>query len=151
VKWISGAVVFMLLTAGQGQAACLVTATNVVFGVYNPVSGGSSDFTGTMTLNCTRLSNITGAYTITLSPGSGGYAGRRMFPGGTNLRYQIYADAAHSLIWGDGTGGTSVATGVDNRPLIGGTSIFTIRGRLLPGQTIKPGTYSDVIIASVSY
>jgi len=66
------------------------------------------------------------------------------------LTYNLYVDAAHTQIWGDGTGGTSTL------PLefeFRASSTHTINVPLyadLPAQALQPpGTYADIIIAGV--
>jgi spore coat protein U-like protein len=144
-------VALMLLAPAAAQAACTVSASGVAFGVYNPFSATATDATGTVTLSCSSSSGL-GGYDIALSSGSGGsYAGRRMSSGSANLPYQLYSDATHSQIWGDGTGGSSTVAGADNIPLLSGTSIHQVYGRIAARQVASPGPYSDVIVVTVTY
>jgi spore coat protein U-like protein len=152
VRRIAGLAALMLLVPVAGHAACSVTASGVAFGVYQPFIGTPRDFTGTVTVNCTFLSNFTGAYNVKLSIGGGAsYPARRMTSAGVNLTYQLYTDAAHTLIWGDGTGGSTLITGSDNRPLRGGTTIFNVFGRIPVAQAAKPNTYTDNSGATLTY
>jgi spore coat protein U-like protein len=141
----------MLLAPAAGQAACTVSASGLAFGVYNPTFTTPTDSSGTVTLSC-GVASGTGAYTIALGTGSSGsYAGRRMSSGSSILPYQLYSDAAHSQIWGDGTGGSSVVTGTDNIPQVGGTSAYQVYGRIVARQAVSPGAYTDVIVVTVTY
>ncbi|AWV05399.1 SCPU domain-containing protein (plasmid) [Burkholderia sp. JP2-270] len=141
----------MLLASPAGHAACTVSASGLAFGVYNPNSAAPTDSIGTVTLSCTSASG-TGGYTIELDAGGGGsYAGRRMSSGVSILPYQLYSDAAHSQIWGNGTGGSSVVTGTDNIPQAGGTSTYQVYGRIVARQAVSPGAYTDVVVVTVTY
>jgi spore coat protein U-like protein len=150
VRRIAGLAALMLLVPGAAQAACRVSGSGVAFGVYQPFTG-IKDFTGTVTVNCDSFTGF-GNYTIMLSKGGGAsYAARRMTSGGVNLTYQLYTSAAHTQIWGDGTGGTTFITGTDNIKSNGGTTIFTVFGRIPAGQGVKPSTYTDNIVATLTY
>ena len=152
MRRIRGLAALMLLVPAAGHAVCRVSTSGVVFGVYNPSSSSRTDFAGTVTLTCDVNSNHNGNYNIDLSIGGGtSYAGRRMSAGSANLSYQLYTGPAHIQIWGDGTGASSSVKGADNIPRIGGTTTYNVYGRILAGQTVKPGTYTDLIIATVSY
>jgi spore coat protein U-like protein len=141
----------MLLAPAAAHAACTVSASGLAFGVYNPFASTATDATGTVTLSCSIVSGL-GGYTIRLGTGgSGSYAGRRMSSGSAILPYQLYLDAAHSQIWGDGTSGSSTVSGVDNIPLLGGTSIHQVYGRIAARQVASPGLYTDVIVVTVTY
>lgn len=68
---------------------------------------------------------------------------RRMANGSHRLTYQIYEDAAHTVVW-------------DNRlNAVKTTRVFpyvtTIYGRIPALQTVSPGTYSDTVVATVIY
>jgi spore coat protein U-like protein len=143
----------MLLTPAAGWANCNISATNVSFGVYSLISGSPTNFSGSLTLTCTAGSG-TGAYTIALSTGadSGNYAGRNMTSGGNHLPYQLYMNAAHTQIWGNGTGGSVVFTGSDQVPKNGGTSNITVYGQIAAHQNVPLGSYVDSATnATVTY
>lgn len=144
-------VALMLLAPAAAQAACTVSASGIAFGVYNPFSATATDATGTVTLSCSIASGL-GGYNVALSTGGGGsYAGRRMSSGSSILPYQLYSDAAHSQIWGDGTGGSATVVGADNVPLLSGTSTYRAYGRIAARLVASPGTYTDVIVVTVTY
>jgi spore coat protein U-like protein len=127
--------------------SCTVAATTVVFGVYTPLTSASS--TGTLTLTCDVV--LSSSVTISLTTGaSGTFTQRTMTSGANTLGYNLYIDAAHTIVWGDGTGVSktdmvTVATGVPS------TTNVTVYG-LVPSQDPAPGSYSDAIITvSVAY
>jgi spore coat protein U-like protein len=125
---------------------CAIAATNMVFLNYNPVTGANNTATSTITTTCTVGSNPT----ISLTAGSSGsFAARTMVSGGNQITYNLYTDAAHTTVWGDGTGGTStkqpgVSTGV---PIL-----TTVYGQITPPiQVVATGAYSDTITATTNF
>jgi spore coat protein U-like protein len=137
-------IALMLLAPAAARANCNIFHTNVAFGVYNPTSDSPADFSGTLTLTCNAGSG-SGSYTIVLSTGadSGTYAGRNMLGGGTDLPYQLFRDAAHTQIWGNGTGGSVIFTGSDGLPKTGGTAEITVYGQIAAHRTVPLGSYVD--------
>jgi spore coat protein U-like protein len=134
-----------------GEAACTASASGLAFGLYNPSAMAPTDFTGTVTIACSAGSGA-GPYNIALTIGGGGsYATRRMSSGGVYAPYQLYADAARSITWGDGSGGSATVPSVDDIASTGGTSTYTVFGRMAAAMTIDPLTYTDTIIVTVTY
>jgi spore coat protein U domain-containing protein, fimbrial subunit CupE1/2/3/6 len=71
---------------------------------------------------------------------------------GAKLSYQLYADPAHTVIWGNGTAGGRVMTYA--APLPHGrtsTQRFTVFGRIPPGQNVPVGTYRDSVVVVLTY
>jgi spore coat protein U-like protein len=133
------------------EAACSVSATGVAFGIYDSTSASPRDATGSITVSCTILSGLFG-YDVSLSTGSSGtYANRRMTAGSSNLNYQIYADAARTQVWGNGSGGTTSVGGSSLVTNLGGTVTHQVYGRIPAGLVTSAGTYSDTIIVTVTY
>ena len=72
-------------------------------------------------------------------------------PKGT-LRYQIYRDVTMTQPWGDGTAGTSVASGGFLLGiLLPITDTLTAYGRVPASQMVGPGVYSDSVVVVVTY
>lgn len=133
--------------AHAGPANCSATSTTVNFGSYLPSNAAGLSSTGVITLSCNR----NGSYSIALSTGQSGTFNPRYMSGGSpinHLNYNLYTDVAHTILWGDGTGGTSVATGSysKNAPVT-----ITVYGLLPAGQNVGAGTYTDSITATVTY
>jgi spore coat protein U-like protein len=133
-------------------ASCTIAASPLDFGGYDPIIAHAAtplDGTGTVAVTC-----ITGfSATITLGQGvnpDGGSSDttplRRMTDGASNyLSYSLYQDASRSTLWGNtaGTGLTVTGTGLaDSR---------TVYGRLSAGQNVPAGSYSDTVIATVTF
>ncbi|MFM0065191.1 Csu type fimbrial protein [Paraburkholderia aspalathi] len=124
---------------------CLISATNVAF-TSTGVLSSALNASGAITARCTNGD----AYQIALSSGlSGSVAARQMqrAGGGGAVNYQLYTDAAHTSAWGDGTAGTTMATGTGS----GNAVSITVYGRVPAQTTPMPGNYSDTITATISF
>lgn len=132
---------------------CNVSSTGVAYGVYDSTSSSSTNATGNVHVFCTvLLVSVLSQINISLSPGSSGtFAPRKMSNGSDQLNYNLYKDAAHTTVWGDGTGGTGIFT--DNLLIaVLGTSVdHTIYGSIPPGQYAAAGSYSDTITVTVEF
>jgi spore coat protein U-like protein len=71
-----------------------------------------------------------------------------MSNGASNLTYQLYSDAARTMIWGDGTAGTVT---VSAHVASNGTQNNTVYGRIPALQGVRPGAYTDTITVTVTY
>ena len=123
---------------------CTIATTNVAF---SAASGLSTALTTTGSLSVTCTNND--AYRISLNAGgSGNVAARRMQSAlGNNVNYQLYTDAARTVVWGDGTGGTAMYTAVGT----GLAQTVPVYG-LVPTQTTPPpGSYTDTITATIAF
>jgi spore coat protein U-like protein len=140
------------LEVGATVAAnCTISTAPVAFGSYDPVAGATIDLNGTVTVACTTGS----ATTITLGQGLNADNGssedaplRRMehtVTADTFLSYQLFTTAGRNVVWGN-TLATSVAH--EGTGTTVGISVF---GRLPSGQNVPVGTYSDTVIATVTF
>lgn len=131
--------------------SCTATATNIAFGTYDPTSSAPSDTSGTVTVNCTGLVSLFGSVDIASSAGSSGNAAQRTLRQGTNtLNYNLYVNAARTIVFGDGSAGTQTITTPLNGLLIFGQSAF-IYGRMPARQWGGAGSYSDTVVITISY
>jgi len=127
---------------------CDVSATNMAFGSFSPLIDSTVDSTATITVTCNKAI----PYTIALSPGgSGTYSPRHMTNGGNQLAYNLYSDAGYSQIWGNGTGGSSMVSGLIDVRF--GLTEHTVYGRipLSTQRSAVAGSYSDSITVTVTY
>jgi spore coat protein U-like protein len=119
------------------------------FGAYdtiNPTSG-----TSPITLTCTHTANpaFTFNYTIALSSGSGSYAARQMTGAGDTLNFNHYTTAAHTTVWGDGTGGTATLSGSLTVPAGGnnsGSRTETVYGLIGGSQNVTPAALYTTLL-----
>ena len=140
------AVLASILTAliPSGWAAeCQVSTSGLNFGNYDVFSTLNDDSTGTITVNCTNGT----PYAISLSSGSGSFTSRTMTSGAKILAYNLFLDATHLTIWGDGSAGTGTLHGTGN----GNNTTSTVYGRIPAGQNASVGTYSDIVTVTVTF
>jgi spore coat protein U-like protein len=123
---------------------CTISSTAVSFGSQGVLTT-NKDAQGTVSIQCT--SSL--PYVVSLNGGNSGATNptqRKMASGANNVIYGLYRDSARSLAWGSTTGvDTASGTGT------GLTQTLTVYGRVAPQTTPKPATYSDTIIATVTY
>jgi spore coat protein U-like protein len=124
-----------------GAAGCSMGIVNVVFGVYNTLSASSLDGAGSVSVTC----DVTSSFQIALNKGQGSFAARQLQSGANVLYYNLYTDALRSLIWGDGTVGTTLASGS------GTAATYTVYGRVPGGQNLPVGSYSDSITVTLNF
>lgn len=135
-----------LLRAASARAVppetCSVSsATGLVFGAYDPFAAAPLDSTSQLVFQCTPAPRLR----ISLDAGgSGSFGARELRSGGEVLRYNLYLDAARTVVWGDGTGGSSVGPDVVVRGAGGMTTAYVF-GRIAAGQDPAPGAYTDTI------
>jgi spore coat protein U-like protein len=149
MKRILGLAAVMLLAPATGHAVCSVSASGVAFGVYNAFAGAPTNSTGTVTVNCSRFF---GAYTVALNGGlngGGNFSNRRMTTGTALLGYQLYMDAGHTAVWGDGTGGSATVNA--GTCFANCNTTYGVHGRIPARQAVGPGTYGDTILVTVTF
>ena len=123
---------------------CSLTATNVDFGTTG-VLQAALDATGTLSVTCTASA----PYNIGLNAGTGSgatVAVRLMTLSGATIRYSLYTTAARTTVWGN-TVGTDTVAGTGT----GTAQTITVYGRIPAQTTPAPGTYTDTIVATVTY
>lgn len=118
----------------------------VSFGSYNVfASFANHGGVGKLTISCQGGGNSN--FEVTLSTGqSNSFVSRMMMNGANVLHYNLYTSTARSVIWGDGTGGSSVMTVPKNK-----TTTLSVFGQIPAGQDAAIGTYTDNIITTVTF
>jgi spore coat protein U-like protein len=152
LKWIASLSMLVLpLSAHALLASCTVAATGITFPAYVSPGGGNADSTGNSAVTCTGLGLLV-SYTVTLSTGHGTFPSRSLVFATTNiLTYNMYTDTGRTIIWGDGSTGTSTVSDSYLLSLGSTTRNYTVYGRV-PGGQIKPaGTYTDIVTMTVTF
>lgn len=130
-----------LLFAPVASATCSLNVQGVNFGSYDFMSSQNLDSTGHVTVTC----DVSSSFSISLSTGAGTYASRTMQNGAHQLSYNLYTDVAHTMVWGDGTGGSVVVSG-------SGTNVDeVVYGSAPAGQNPYIGAYSDAITVTLTF
>ena len=71
-----------------------------------------------------------------------------MISGTYTMDYNLFTDAAHLTIWGDGTPGTILVAGIaPNNTNV----IHTVYGRIPGNQNLFAGAYTDTITVTITY
>lgn len=142
LRWLATLVPLVLFAPFAAGQLCTVSFVPLTFGNYVGVL-----LTGVnhATVNCLT------AYTLGLNAGLGAGATtttRQMTgPGGAELSYKLFQDAARTINWGN-------TPGVDTFTGTGSLSAQTINiySQVAAGQLVAPGTYTDTISsASASF
>lgn len=144
------ALFLLLITAANADAAvCLIdTVAAVSFGTYNPLTSSPTDSSGTITYSCSSV-GANDTLVITLSSGTASSpASRELASGSNRLSYNLFLDAARTLIWGDGSSGTSSYGPVQASA---GDTTLNVYGRIAARQNIAAGTYGDVVVVTIHY
>lgn len=128
----------------NNTGTCSVTASDLNFGNIGLLTS-SIDAASTLNINCT--SGLT--YQVTLSGGLTAAADptqRKMVAGLNHITYGLYQNAARTTPWGE-TFGSNTLSGIGT----GTNQSIGVFGRIPPQTTPQPSTYSDTIVATVSY
>lgn len=124
---------------------CRVSANDLAFGNYDPLSTTATAGTTTLTVTCT----LNTTYDVGLDAGTGAGATvteRKMTSGADTLNYSLYQDAAYTTIWGNTPGNDTVSgTGT------GAGQDYTVYGRIPAQQNVPPGNYADTVTVTVTF
>lgn len=156
-----GAAALPFVSAGPAQAAtatttfpvtatvltaCVVTATPLIFGNYDPTSATPLDASSSIAVLCT----LGTSFTVGLNAGTTSGATvttRQMTNGSDTLNYALYRETGRSNNWGN-TPGTDTPPAT-TAPLL--AAPFTVYGRIPAGQNVGFGAYTDTVTVTVTY
>jgi spore coat protein U domain-containing protein, fimbrial subunit CupE1/2/3/6 len=135
---------------------CRIETRPLSFGVYNALATADTDAVGQVIYTCGNLSSSSlaqgsKAIRIELETGlSNQYVVRVMSAGHPeHLEYNIYLDATHRIVWGNGTNGTDAY--IDSSPPNRTPVIVPVFGRIFGMQDVPAGEYLDSLIARVVF
>ena len=127
----------------QTAVGCGITANNLNFGNY---TGAQLPATTTLSVGCTSGTS----YNVGLNAGTGSGATvtlRKMTgPAGALLDYRMFSDSAHNINWGNTVGANTVGGSGNNT-----IKNLTIYGEIPAGQSVGTGSYTDTIVATLTY
>jgi len=142
----AGSIAVRMDVTASVVANCRLTVPSFSFGIYDPLLANAAqpaDVSAVVTVTCTRN---TGA-SLSFDTGLHGASHRSMAGSGAEgLHYDIYRDAAHSQIWGEGSDAIHLTSKGTDQP-----QQLTVFGRIPPQQEVAPGAYSDVLTAAVDF
>lgn len=143
-------IVAVLFLAGECLAAtCSVATTPVSFGTYNVFSASATTSSGTIIVKCNNQPNHQMQVVASISTGSSGTFSQRQMKktsGSEQLNYNLYSDASRSIIWGDGSGGSSTVIARVSRQ---NSLTAYVYGTIPARQNLSAGSYSDTLIVTV--
>jgi spore coat protein U-like protein len=147
-----------------GAPACSMSTSGLAFGSYNPTSSTAVSTSGSISFNCTYTGTGFTAIVAISAGSSGNYSNRTLLFGTQALNYNIYVNAADTETFGGGTGNGSSGTWYYYLCYAGGgvicaggsgqsgtTYVAPMYGVLPAGQDVSAGTYSDTILATITF
>ena len=122
--------------------SCTISATNLAFGNYTLAQ---LDAASTITLTCTN--GTTAKIGLSAGAASGATTALRKMTNGSNtLNYQLFQDSGRTTNWGN-----TVGTDTVNTTGTGAAQPLTVFGRIPASQTSPTGSYSDTVVATVTF
>lgn len=124
----------------QVLATCAISASNLTFSSITTGTTSNNDATSSLTVNCS-----TGTpYSISLDNGTNYSGGRRMAGANSYINYYLYSDSGRSAQWNS----TLTKVGTGN----GSDQNHDVFARIPSGMAVPyVGTYSDTVIATITY
>ena len=132
--------------ADPKRGSCTIETRPLSFGNFDPQANADVDAVAQVIYTC---DNRAKKIRIDMSSGTSNSFDRSMSNGGYNLAYNIYLDATHRTVWGDGVLGTDVY--YENNPPNGTPVVVLAYGRIPARQDPAPGQYTDVLTVRVLF
>lgn len=162
VKWpVNASLLLLALSpiAANAVVSCNVATAGVAFGNYDVFNPANTVSMGTVNITCSDIGgagplNVAISVAVSASSTSGSVANRQMaLAGGSDrLNYNLYLDAASTLIWGDTPGSNDLTLPKLKVPNNGTSSTtVTIYGSIPAGQDVSAGSYSDQNVMTIFY
>ena len=137
------------------NASCTISTTDLSFSAYDAiVANASQDLTETATIstNCTTGSIGIGdhpSFSRGRGPGSGTIRNMANEGSTSYLRYEIYADASHTIVWNYSQVSMSSVASVTGT---GASQDMTVYGKVFQNQKdAAAGSYTDTVLIGVYY
>jgi spore coat protein U-like protein len=128
------------------DATCTLLTGDVSFGSYDAGNGTSA--AGSLNVYCGvdgTVATVTLGQGLNDTTGSAAIPARRMSNGASVLAYNLYQDASHTTLWGNTSGTGVVVTGNPDGPA------YSVYGLIPAGQSPPIGSYSDTVVATISF
>lgn len=145
------------LATPSNAATCSVTAAVLSFGQYDSLAITPNTTPGLVRVSCTKDPlAITETVTLTLQlafspPGAG--ASRKLASGAAALPFDMFTDVLRTRLWGDGSQGTFVISGVLVLTAVTSPSVieFPVYGRIPSGINSPVGPYTGQFAITLNY
>jgi spore coat protein U-like protein len=132
---------------------CIISSSNIAFGNYDPTVATAITAQGAVTAKCTLGDVVSVGLNQGLNPGTGSSATvpvRQMINGASLLPYHIYTTSGGTTEWGTGAVGT-IEPAAQTSVSVLTPLTFVTYGSLPAGTNVPAGSYSDTVIATVTY
>jgi len=133
---------------------CIISSSNIAFGNYDPtVATAVTNSAGAVTATCTMGDSVSVALGQGANAGTGSTAAvpaRQMVSGTNKLPYHIYIASTGTTEWGTGTVGTNEPAAQTSVSVLTPLS-FPLYGSIPAGENVPAGSYTDSVIATVTY
>jgi spore coat protein U-like protein len=125
---------------------CTISATPLIFGLYNPDSCEATDSTARLKVLCT----LNTPYYVTLDQGAGNSATTRLRrmsgPDHSSIKYMLTQNPTHTINWGNVIG-IDAMFGVGN----GLRQTLVVYGQIPPKQNVIIGSYRDIVNVNIIF
>jgi spore coat protein U-like protein len=125
-------------------AQCILSPVSSI-ALTGSLLSGNLDGAGSLSLQCTSGT----AYKVRMGLGAGTGAAltaRKLTSGTNTVNYNLFTDAARTLVWSDLVAGPNQISGTGT----GTAATIPVYVRI-PSQVAAPGTYTDTVVVSVDY
>lgn len=147
----------VFFVAALNAATCSVTAAVLSFGQHNGLSTVPNTTPGLVRVSCIKDPlAVTETVTLTLlllpsPPGAGG--SRKLDSGAASLPFDMFTDVLRTRLWGDGSQGTFVISGVLVLTAVSTPSVieFPVYGRIPTGINSPVGSYTGQFAITLNY
>jgi spore coat protein U-like protein len=137
--------VLLLWAAPAAAQNCTIQTTTLNFGTYDVFATADTSSTATISIRCNRDLSIT----VFIDRGASTTFHERLMTGAADqIAYNLYLQATYGQVWGDGSESTTFHAGLAPR---NANVDITVYGRVLAGQDVSAGAYSDTVVATVNY
>lgn len=136
-------IMLVLAMPSMAYSQCAINVPNLSFGIYNTLNEQANMNTTSIKVTCDKTVN----YEVKISPGlSGSFSGRYLSPQKLSfdkLYYNLYLNPQYTIIFGDGTSGSTSYRG--------NAQSIPIYTRVPAKQKVSMGNYSDVLLINITF
>jgi spore coat protein U-like protein len=144
---------FPQVLLGRDPKGCVIETRPFNFGTYDPLASTPVDALGSVIYTCgVALSDVNRGVKnirVNMSRGVTNSYDRAMTSAADHLRYNIYLDANHRTVWGDGTSNTDYY--FDPHPPNKTPVTVPAYGRIFALQDVPAGNYADVLQVTILF
>lgn len=126
--------------------SCSITANDLEFDDYDPVTATPMDGATTISVTCTNGTDYDVGIDAGLGTGATMSARRMTKSGGATLTYSLYTNSARDDVWGN-TDGVDTWEGTGT----GAAQSIDVYGRIPINQTAPAGDYEDTVTVEVRF